>query len=271
MMQKKANFVHLGVARRRFMTRQFDFSFPFRLLASICTILSYSGKLFIYFYFARRDEIKNYYLNFYLNEIEPKPHPVPHALRDGPPRSRPLLLLPQTQHPHPGRNRRRLGCSSTAKASTSGKTSTETRSRCPGTWWTAASRPPATAATCRGYIVTKKQYENFILDWDWKLSYGGNSGMLYHVVENPYFKVPYVTGPEYQLIDNERLGGHERPTRLEEWQKLGVDYAMHLPNPDSLLVNPQGSGILVAHRVRQRPRGALAQRPQDPRIRSLHR
>lgn len=47
----------------------------------------------------------------------------------------------------------------------------------------------------RGYIVTKKQYENFILDWDWKLSPGGNSGMLYHVVENPYFKVPYVTGP----------------------------------------------------------------------------
>lgn len=108
MIQKKANFVHLGVARRRFMTRQFDFSFPFRLLASICTILSYSGKLFIYFYFARRDEIKNYYLNFYLNEIEPKPHPVPHAVRDRPPRSRPLLLLPQTQHPHPGRNRRRL-------------------------------------------------------------------------------------------------------------------------------------------------------------------
>uniref|UniRef100_UPI0034E477FC DHHA2 domain-containing protein n=1 Tax=Dubosiella newyorkensis TaxID=1862672 RepID=UPI0034E477FC len=35
-------------------------------------------------------------------------------------------------------------------------------------------------------------------DWDWKLSYGGNSGMLYHVVEDPYFKVPYVTGPEYQ-------------------------------------------------------------------------
>ena len=91
-----------------------------------------------------------------------------------------------------------------------------------------------------GYIVTKKQYENFILDWDWKLSYGGNSGMLYHVVENPYFKVPYVTGPEYQLIDNEGWEATNAPTRLEEWQKLGVDYAMHLPNPDSLLVNPQG-------------------------------
>ena len=91
-----------------------------------------------------------------------------------------------------------------------------------------------------GYIVTKKQYENFILDWDWKLSYGGNSGMLYHVVENPYFKVPYVTGPEYQLIDNAGWEATNAPTRLEEWQKLGVDYAMHLPNPDSLLVNPQG-------------------------------
>ena len=110
----------------------------------------------------------------------------------------------------------------------------------PGTWWTFASRPPATAATCRDTIVTKKQYENFILDWDWKLSYGGNSGMLYHVVENPYFKVPYVTGPEYQLIDNEGWGGHERPDPARGWQKLGAWTAPCLPNPDSLLVNPQG-------------------------------
>ena len=74
-----------------------------------------------------------------------------------------------------------------------------------------------------GYIVTKKQYENFILDWDWKLSYGGNSGMLYHVLEDPYFKVPYVTGPEYQLIDNDGWEAENAPTKLEEWQRLGVD------------------------------------------------
>ncbi len=91
-----------------------------------------------------------------------------------------------------------------------------------------------------GYIVTKKQYENFILDWDWKLSYGGNSGMLYHVLEDPYFKVPYVTGPEYQLIDNDGWEAENAPTKLEEWQRLGVDYAMHLPDPDSMFVNPQG-------------------------------
>ena len=91
-----------------------------------------------------------------------------------------------------------------------------------------------------GYIVTKKQCDNFILDWDWKLSYGGNSGMLYHVVEDPYFKVPYVTGPEYQLIDNEGWEATNAPTKLEEWQKLGVDYAMYLPNPEAMSVNPQG-------------------------------
>ena len=91
-----------------------------------------------------------------------------------------------------------------------------------------------------GYIVTKKQYDNFILDWDWKLSYGGNSGMLYHVVEDPYFKVPYVTGPEYQLIDNEGWEATNAPTKLEEWKKLGVDYAMYLPNPEAMFVNPQG-------------------------------
>lgn len=91
-----------------------------------------------------------------------------------------------------------------------------------------------------GYIVTDKQYENFILDWDWKLSYGGNSGMIYHVVEDPCFGVPYVTGPEYQLIDVEGWEETNAPAKLEEWQKIGVDYAMYLPNPDSLLVNPQG-------------------------------
>ena len=86
-----------------------------------------------------------------------------------------------------------------------------------------------------GYIVTDKEYENFELSWDWKLSKGGNSGMLYHVVENRAFKVPYITGPEYQLIDEPNF-----PGKLEEWQKLGVDYAMYLPDQKLMKVNPAG-------------------------------
>lgn len=91
-----------------------------------------------------------------------------------------------------------------------------------------------------GYLVTDRIFENFILDWDWKLSYGGNSGMLYHVVENSFFKVPYVTGPEYQLIDTEGWEESHKPKKLKDWQKLGVDYAMYLPDSDSMFVNPQG-------------------------------
>ena len=88
-----------------------------------------------------------------------------------------------------------------------------------------------------GYIVTDKEYENFILSWDWKLSKGGNSGMLYHVLEGPRFNVPYVTGPEYQLIDVEGWEEANAPTKLEEWQKIGVDYAMHLPDKSKMHIN----------------------------------
>ena len=91
-----------------------------------------------------------------------------------------------------------------------------------------------------GYIVTDRKFADFELQWDWKLTHGGNSGMLYHVVENPVFKVPYVTGPEYQLIDNEGWEEVNAPEKLEEWQKLGVDYAMHLPDYSKMNVNPQG-------------------------------
>ena len=78
-----------------------------------------------------------------------------------------------------------------------------------------------------GYIVTKKEYENFHLSVDWRLTEGGNSGLLYHVVERREFDVPYVTGPEYQLIDKAGWEAANAPTKLEEWQSLGVDYAMH--------------------------------------------
>lgn len=93
-----------------------------------------------------------------------------------------------------------------------------------------------------GYMVTREQYENFILDWDWKLSEGGNSGMLYHVVERPTFAVPYVTGPEYQLIDDIGWEKANAPTKLEQWQRCGVDYAMYQPDfaKRDKIMNPQG-------------------------------
>ena len=86
-----------------------------------------------------------------------------------------------------------------------------------------------------GYVVNDRIYKNFVLAWDWKISPGGNSGMLYHVVESPKFKTPYLTGPEYQLIDDENFA-----EPLEDWQKCGADYAMYLPDQAKLNVNPAG-------------------------------
>ena len=80
-----------------------------------------------------------------------------------------------------------------------------------------------TGSDSTGYIVTRKEYENFIITFDWKIAEGGNSGLLYHVVERPQYKVPYVTGPEYQLIDDAGF-----PDPIEEWQKAAADYAMYV-------------------------------------------
>jgi hypothetical protein len=86
-----------------------------------------------------------------------------------------------------------------------------------------------------GYIVTEKQYENFIIAFDWKISDGGNSGLLYHVVERPEFKVPYVTGPEYQLIDDAGFA-----SSVEEWHKAAADYAMYVCDPAKKVLKKAG-------------------------------
>ena len=93
-----------------------------------------------------------------------------------------------------------------------------------------------------GDIITKEQYENFELSLDWKISPGGNSGILYLVKEDTAFGAVYESGPEYQLIDDEGF-----PAPLEEWQKTGANYAMH--NAEQKTLHPVGqwntSRILV--------------------------
>lgn len=53
-----------------------------------------------------------------------------------------------------------------------------------------------------GDIVTKKEYENFELQLEWRISEGGNSGIMFHVLENDQVKTPWNSGPEMQVLDN---------------------------------------------------------------------
>lgn len=55
-----------------------------------------------------------------------------------------------------------------------------------------------------GDLISNDQYENFELELEWKISEGGNSGIFYHVVEDAKYNTPYMTGPEIQILDNEK-------------------------------------------------------------------
>ncbi len=53
-----------------------------------------------------------------------------------------------------------------------------------------------------GDLVTNDEYENFELALQWKISEGGNSGIIFSVHEDPQFKQTYLTGPEMQVLDD---------------------------------------------------------------------
>ena len=49
-------------------------------------------------------------------------------------------------------------------------------------------------------IVTRDEYANFELEWEWKIHEGGNAGVFYRGTEE--FEKIYFTAPEYQLLDD---------------------------------------------------------------------
>jgi len=53
-----------------------------------------------------------------------------------------------------------------------------------------------------GDLVTNAEYENYELQLDWKISKGGNSGIIFDVQEDKKYPATYVTGPEMQVLDN---------------------------------------------------------------------
>jgi hypothetical protein len=73
-----------------------------------------------------------------------------------------------------------------------------------------------------GDIVTVGEYSDFELQIDWKISPGGNSGIMYRVAESE--GAPYLTGPEYQVLDDDKHGDGKNPLT-----SAGSIYAMYAP------------------------------------------
>jgi len=91
----------------------------------------------------------------------------------------------------------------------------------PSAWHTVDGVLTKTVGT--GDIVTRKEFKDFDLRFDWKLEKGGNSGAFYRA--NEAFEHIYWTGPEYQLLDDVR--GEDNKTRLT---CAGAAYALY-PSP----------------------------------------
>lgn len=93
-------------------------------------------------------------------------------------------------------------------------------------------------------IITKEKFTNFELAIDWKIAEGGNSGIFYGVFEDEKFKEAYQTGPEIQVLDNER---HPDAKANPKYHQAGALYDMVQPAYD--VCNPAGEWNAVLLKV----------------------
>lgn len=101
-----------------------------------------------------------------------------------------------------------------------------------------------------GDLTTDKEYENFELEFDFKIPPGSNSGVLYKVVESPEIKRTVFSAPEYQIIDDQgyvfRNGKGEQlfvdakgdSLKLHDVQLTGANYDLNPPSDRSAVKAP---------------------------------
>ncbi|WP_276389191.1 3-keto-disaccharide hydrolase [Eudoraea chungangensis] len=77
-------------------------------------------------------------------------------------------------------------------------------------------------------LVSTAEYTDFVLSLEWKISEGGNSGIFWGVVEDPNLEEPYETGPEIQVLDNEKHPDAKAGTT----HQAGALYDMVAPSED---------------------------------------
>ena len=89
--------------------------------------------------------------------------------------------------------------------------------------------PPAERVEGQNYnIVTREEFSNFVLSMEWRISEGGNSGIFWGVAEGEDYGQPYVTGPEIQVLDNDKHPDAKAGTT----HQAGALYDMVAPSED---------------------------------------
>lgn len=74
-----------------------------------------------------------------------------------------------------------------------------------------------------GDLVTREEYESFELRLEWQVSPGGNSGIMWHVVERDDLHSTWQSGPEMQVLDD---GAHPG---VDPLHSAGGCYDMYAP------------------------------------------
>ncbi len=102
------------------------------------------------------------------------------------------------------------------------------------------------APETRGDLTSRAQYGDFELEYEWRVAPGANSGVMWRVSEDRQF--PWQTGPEQQVLDDERHLDGRIPSH-----RAGALY--------DLVVPPQGLARPVGqfNRARIVARGARVQ------------
>lgn len=78
-------------------------------------------------------------------------------------------------------------------------------------------------------LVTDNTFTDFVLSLDWRISEAGNSGVMWGVKEIADLGQPYLTGPEVQVLDNEKHPDGKNGTSHQS----GALYDMVSPSEDA--------------------------------------
>ncbi|WP_108423894.1 3-keto-disaccharide hydrolase [Flagellimonas amoyensis] len=110
--------------------------------------------------------------------------------------------------------------------------------------------PPETRPEGSNYnLVTDKEFTDFVLTLEWNIAEGGNSGIFWGVNESEEYGQPYVTGPEIQVLDDER-----HPDAKNGTDRLaGALYDM--VSPSANVVKPAGEWnaveVMINHKTNE--------------------
>lgn len=82
-------------------------------------------------------------------------------------------------------------------------------------------------------LISRDAYRDFELEFEWRVSAGGNSGVMYRVAETE--EPPWTSGPEYQILDDSVHRDGRVPAT-----SAGALYDLIPPGPEKSLM-PVGS------------------------------